>query len=1081
MSHFVPSFAGGAQQFASGQGSTNCSIEEETSTRGLLLVTDKCNAFLLVFLSQMSRPGHCVVLVACCLQLLTIGFHTVDGSVVASANDRDTRQHRAQRRAPDGDAVAEDRTNAIDQPLDNALQLKYYDVVAVDLVQSLSDAPNGGSLVAAGAGEGKQAPPAGETSAAPAMPTAKSESAKTLADQVAEGKYGLIHRELFQRRPQRLGVLNYRRNEEVPLDDERNYGGLRPDEIWLAEDHLLVLKGGSISFGSNRSAGGVGGGGSAGGDTGPWQPIDDYRAPERQVQIPANPAVPPPFPVQLREDGPIEFIRGDQVPAFNPFTNESAFLFTNKAFPVIRPEDLGGQNILARPAAHNATGQHHNGLQYPPPVNPPPLSDNRTYSNPFLKLPPPGPPLGPPLGRPPLGSLDDVPDNRTVGGVVPPFNGPPPDEDDPSLYYPPPYTFEYRGNYTNPVPPGPLVPGIILPPPPNFFILKPANASEPKRGNATAMKPTKAAGHQQQHRPTTSKATTTTTSTSPPPPPQSYPTSVKSAAKPIAPSRVEIQKAVLKTFVPVLEVYGTPAKGAGPATTTTPSVILNTSGKRQRVKPTVASSIGPSTHPTATPLLTPSTKLHKIPAETPARPAKPSAPPSSSQPIYAEYFNIKTSTVGPPAVWSSGDALSPPLQLSQPQLPRTYLPVAVVGKGGRTEAVGQVPPARHHNPEFLSTTYGYSPIEQFHREVQTIRQTLQLYEKANKLSKPGRTSKAHPAPVPAGPLQYHEPSAPTLSANLSLTYGGNDVYRTLFPEEVAPPAGGGYKGYTNVHTQPSFTSNPYEPTYVYRQPSANGHELPQSYYVTTGDEVPFQASFGRHTYSQQTPYAHQDIPVQHRQQQQHQQQQQQHFHHQHQQQQEQHHQQQQHQAYYQPQPQALPKYPSLPPHQTELSYIAPVILNNGASGYNRRPDFDGLSTTTSAGATSTSTTTTKSYLILDHRHVQGTPTHRLRPDRQRPQALADLPYFYRSSSLGYENGDGPGGGGTGEQPVPGQRNRYLDSDILVNYKHPLPVLNPDSEFLPYHHRLKVRKRQNVRGAGEHKPRQYFGQPLYNHR
>ncbi|XP_058176314.1 uncharacterized protein LOC131291139 [Anopheles ziemanni] len=974
----------------------------------------------------MSRPGHCVLVVVCCLQLLTIGFHTVDGSVAASANDRDTRQHRALRRAPDGDGVAEDRTNAIDQPLDNALQLKYYDVVAVDLVQSLSEAPNMGSLVAAGAGEGKQAPPGGEASAAPAMPTAKSESAKTLADQVAEGKYGLIHRELFQRRPQRLGVLNYRRNEEVPLDDERNYGGLRPDEIWLAEDHLLVLKGGSISFGSNRSAGG--GGGAAVGDSGPWQPIDDYRAPERQVQIPANPAVPPPFPVQLREDGPIEFIRGDQVPAFNPFTNESAFLFTNKAFPVIRPEDLGGQNILARPAAHNATGQHHNGLQYPPPVNPPPLSDNRTYSNPFLKLPPPGPPLGPPLGRPPLGSLDDVPDNRT-GGAIPPFNGPPPDEDDPSLYYPPPYTFEYRGNYTNPVPPGPLVPGIILPPPPNFFILKPANASEPKRGNATAMKPTKAAGHQQQqqqqHRPTTSKATTTTTTISPPPPPpQSYPTSVKSAAKPIAPSRVEIQKAVLKTFVPVLEVYGGPAKGGGLATTTTPSVILNTSGKRQRVKPTVGSSIGPSTHPTATPVLTPSTKLHKIPAEAAARPAKPSAPPSASQPIYAEYFNIKTSTVGPPAVWSSGDALSPPLQQSQPQLPRTYLPVAVVGKGGRTDAVAQGPPARHHNPEFLSTTYGYSPIEQFHREVQTIRQTLQLYEKANKLAKPGRTSKAQQAPVPPAPVQYHEPSAPTLAANLSLTFGGNDVYRTLFPEEVAPPAGGGYKGYGNVHTQPSFTSNPYEPTYVYRQPSGSVHELPQSYYVTTGDGVPFQASFGRHPYGQQTP---------------------------------------------------------LPPHQAELSYIAPIILNNGASGYNRRPDFDGISTTTSAGATSTSTTTTKSYLILDHRHVQGTPTHRLRPDRQRPQALAELPYFYRSSALGYESGDGPGGGGTSEQPVPGQRNRYLDSDILVNYKHPLPVLNPDSEFLPYHHRLKVRKRQNVRGAGEHKPRQYYGQPLYNHR
>uniref|UniRef100_A0AAG5DR92 Uncharacterized protein n=1 Tax=Anopheles atroparvus TaxID=41427 RepID=A0AAG5DR92_ANOAO len=1024
----------------------------------------------------MSRPSvRRVLLVVCTLLLLTIGLRAADGSVVASENDRDTRQHRALRRAPDGDAVAEDRTNAIDQPLEDPLQLKYYDVVAVDLVQSLSE-PGGGSLVAAGAGEGKQTPPT-----ATGMPAAKSESAKTLADQVAEGKYGLIHRELFQRRPQRLGVLNYRRNEEVPLDDERNYGGLRPDEIWLAEDHLLVLKGGSISFGSNRSAGA--GSATSGGDAaGPWQPIDDYRAPERQVQIPANPAVPPPFPVQLREDGPIEFIRGDQVPAFNPFTNESTFLFTNKAFPVIRPEDLGGQNILARPAALNATGQHHNGLQYPPPVNPPPLSDNRTYSNPFLKLPPPGPPLGPPLGsRPPLGSLDDVPDNRTGGGL-PPFGAPPADEDDPSLYYPPPYTFEYRGNYTNPVPPGPLVPGIILPPPPNFFILKPANGSEPRRGNATAMKPTKAV---HLHRPATSKATTTTptpVATIPPP-------SANSVSK-VVPSRVEIQKAVLKTFVPVLEVYGGPAKGGASSTTattttTTSSTVTVTSGKRQRVKPTAGPSNGAGTHATPTPLLTPSTKLHKIPPEAAAaRPVRPSAPPSASQPIYAEYFNIKTSTVGPSAAVWSGGSVAPAVQQAPsppppapPQLPRTYLPVAaVVGKGGRGGS--QVPPARHPNTDFLSTTYGYSPIEQFHREVQTIRQTLQLYEKANKLTKAGRTSKAHPAPIGNVPLQYHEPSAPAL-ANLSLAFGNNAVYRTLFPEEVAPPGGGAYKDYGGAHAQPAFAPSPYEPspTYVYRQPAGSVQELPQSYYVTTGEGGPYPASFGRHAYSQQTPYGHHDIPVQqqHQQQQHHQQQQQQqqqHFH---------HHQQQQHQAYYQPQHQALPKYPSLPPPQPELSYIAPVILNNGASGYNRRPEFDsGLGTTSSAGSTSTSTTTTKSYLILDHRHVQGTPTHRLRPDRQR-QALADLPYFYRSAAIGYEHGEAQSTGVAGEQPVPGQRNRYLESDILVNYKHPLPVLNPDSEFLPYHHRLKVRKRQNVRGAGEHKPRQYFGQPLYNHR
>uniref|UniRef100_A0A182RHP6 Uncharacterized protein n=1 Tax=Anopheles funestus TaxID=62324 RepID=A0A182RHP6_ANOFN len=896
----------------------------------------------------MSRSSNAQVLplLVCTLYLVVIYLHDADGSVLAGGIDRGNRQHRAMRRLDSGLEQVEDRTNAIDQPLDQALQLKYYDVVQVDLVHSLpsqSD-PDTLSLVAAGAGEGQSTDQVSESQPVPSStPTAKSESAKTLADQVAEGKYGLIHRELFQRRPQRLGVLNYRRNEEVPLDDERNYGGLRPDEIWLAEDHLLVLKGGSISFGSNRSGADAG---SA------WQPIDDYRAPDRQVQIPANPAVPPPFPVQLRENGPIEFIRGRQVPAFNPFTNESAFLFTNKAFPIIRPEDFGGQNILTGPAAHNATGQHHTGLQYPPPVNPPPVSDNRTYSNPFLKLPPPGPPFGPPLGAGVGGSLDDV-RNRTG-----PLPGPPGDEDDPSLYYPPPYTFEYRGNYTNPVPPGPLVPGIILPPPPNFFILKPTPGSS-NGTNVTVVatdrpKVSKPPKHYVSVRP---HLTTTVT-----------PLAVNSVAPPkITPSRVEIQKAVLKTFVPVLEVYGAPkVPSSKPAS------------KRPRPKPPTGPPPTASTVAATTPLLTPSTKLHKIlPDGSVPRQQQPPAP--AAHPIYAEYFDIRTST-SPPG-WN--DVGSSPVT---PHLPaRTYLPV--VGKH-RPEPARPIAPA---TPDYLSGSYGYSPIEQFHREVQTIRQTLQIYEKANKLTKSGRTSKAHQ-------------TGQSLT-NLSLSFDGN-VYRTLFPEEVVGPQPiqvGGLPTYQQPSYKPQYEPSP---AYVYRAGanSVVAPNLPTGYYVTTTD-------YGRHA----TGYGdHQP-------------------------------------QYYQPSQHAQPP----PPAQPDLSYIAPVILNNGASGYNRRPEFD----------PNAPGTTTKSYLILDHRLPGAT---RLRPDRQRQPSVADIPYLYRSSGPSSVEQGGP------------VRNRYLESDILVNYKHPLPVLNPDSEFLPYHHRLKVRKRQNVRGAGEQKPR-YLGQPLYNHR
>ncbi|XP_058063550.1 uncharacterized protein LOC131213515 [Anopheles bellator] len=882
--------------------------------------------------------------------------------------------------------LLEDRANGIDTPLDQ-LHLKYYNLVQVDLVRMPSESSAGTPLVTASAGEGHmKLDPAAPSSVAaanerPASKQAKPDSpapVKTLADQVAEGKYGLIHRELFQRRPHRVGVLSYQRNEEVPLDDERNYGGLSPDEIWLAEDHLLVLKGGSISFNNNHPNRSVSSPSAV-----VWKPIDDYRAPDRQVQIPANPSVPPPFPVQLRENGPIEFIRGHQTAAFNPFTNESAFLFTNKAFPVIRPEDFGGQNILAGPAAHNGTGQHH-GVQYPAPVHPPPVSDNRTYSNPFLKLPPLEPPLGLPLGLPPQGSLDDA-QNRT--GVR--------DEDDPSLYYPPPYTFEYRANYTNPVPPGPLVPGIILPPPPNFFILKPTpgtngttgGAGEPAGGSSSAAKPI--------HRPSPGRPTSLLMAI----PVHKTPATMTTATVTRPPARVEIQKAVLKSFVPVIEVYE-----AGPLPK--PTAV----SKRPRVKPATVPDILSTTTTTTTaatpttPLLTPSTKLHKIPHEVHRQPGGSGPLPVKAQahPIYAEYFNIKSTST--PSFW--GDVVSP-----TPHPPRTYLPAKVRNPG-------------HQSNEFIST-YGYSPIEQFHREVHTIRQTLQIYEKANKLSKASRTSKVHPVHHYARP----EPAPP-----------GNAVYHTVF-SDVAPqsPVVGPHKyastgsgtvatAYANYEPQAPASPPPPPPASFHHtfRPSTV-QELPPSYYVTTttGDGAPF-GTFGRIYPSYVSP----DQTGSHLGQPQH---------------------------YYQQQLPAEPKYPP----QTDLSYIAPVILNNGASGYNRQPtEVDG--------------TTTKSYLILDHRTAG-----RLRERQPRPSLVAPPPGYlgYRTNAAN----SAPYEAGLTDQGLPA-RDRYLEGDILVNYKHPLPALNPDSEYLPYHHRLKVRKRQNHRQmASEPKAYPSTGQPLYSHR
>ncbi|XP_046394062.1 uncharacterized protein LOC124161874 [Ischnura elegans] len=234
-----------------------------------------------------------------------------------------------------------------------------------------------GDLSLSGAGEGKHQ-------------SSSAEEKKSLAQQVAEGKYGLIQ-DLQGRRQGKTkaapGVLSYASNAEVPTDTEESLGGLSAEEIWLAEDHLLVLRGGGFK-------------GSRGGGA-KWAPIDDFKAPPRPIKIPQRPKVPPPFPVQLRD------------------------------------------------------------------------------------------------GEPP----------RIIGGALPPLPPPPPnnpdDEDDPSLYYPPPYDFKYEGGGAKErgaVGPGPLVPGIVLPPPPHLFA--PLRTTKPNTTTTTPRPST-----------TTPRPSTTTTST----------------------------------------------------------------------------------------------------------------------------------------------------------------------------------------------------------------------------------------------------------------------------------------------------------------------------------------------------------------------------------------------------------------------------------------------------------------------------------------------------------------------------------------------------------------------------------------
>lgn len=284
-------------------------------------------------------------------------------------------------------------------------------------------------MLMSSAGEGKEA-----------VKKDDDEDKKTLSDQVAEGKYGLIQNEIFSKTPKRPGIVSYEPNSETRNKDNlQTLGGLKKDEIWLAEDHLLVLKGGSYPERTKES------------ERRPWPPIDDYEAPRRQVKLPQKPKVPPPFPVRLTDDGPLVFLTPNgSVPAafFPPYAaGEGEGPLSSAPFPFA-------------PGAPYAPGDYQGNSTSggaPLPIPPFPFLPGNASEGSF---PFPGSMNGSfPEGFPPGAAFLPPPSNQTDLY----------DEDDPSIYYPPPYNFSYRADYNNSVPAGPLVPGIILPPPPDFF------------------------------------------------------------------------------------------------------------------------------------------------------------------------------------------------------------------------------------------------------------------------------------------------------------------------------------------------------------------------------------------------------------------------------------------------------------------------------------------------------------------------------------------------------------------------------------------------------------------------------------
>ncbi|XP_068159496.1 LOW QUALITY PROTEIN: uncharacterized protein [Drosophila tropicalis] len=303
------------------------------------------------------------------------------------------------------------------------------------------------------AGSGKET-----ADSVPKKQQGKEDSKKTLADQVRDGKYGLIEKELFRRIPKRPGVLSYARNSEVPADNERNFGGLNEQDIWLAEDHLLVIKGGSLNEESNDEE---------------WPAIDDYDAPTRQIKLPDNPVKPPPFPVQLEPHGPLQLIPNNQLEIHHTSLGNGTISAKKEGKHSAASGGAHATHSATRSgAATTSKGVGGGGTPtyiYPSPYAPWLLYPNETLAGggkderQRQETPAVLRPTTPLLGNWLLNGLNG---NDTS---LPAVNVSDFDEDDPSLYYPPAYSFVYKSNYSNPVPPGPLVPGIVLPPPPDHF------------------------------------------------------------------------------------------------------------------------------------------------------------------------------------------------------------------------------------------------------------------------------------------------------------------------------------------------------------------------------------------------------------------------------------------------------------------------------------------------------------------------------------------------------------------------------------------------------------------------------------